>query len=564
MRLDNLGKLMAGVFACLMLHHPNLSAQYPPGPPGSPALPDPLAPAGVNRLSAVASGSPVAMTAGEAADPAAKADPNAALKAVVLDVLKELEAKKKDEEEKKKKEAQAKGHEIGSNLNMNVYWDNGLFFATPDRDWRIHVGGRFQFESVWWNQNPRLTGTPPGNGGVPASGPGAGVGALDDGMFFRRVRFRTDGVGYENYEYVLEVDFEQLNFVTFDHMWFGAKDDTLGSIRIGQHKVPQGMEMMGSDYHLTFLERSSLSDAFWTLFAPGVFYANDFFNKNVTFQTMFHKIQPLNFYTGQFGSGQYAETSRLTWTPLYDKEGAEVVHVGGSYQWRQANLGRLVQPGGTGSAFGDTQNVVTFRARPELRDATGIGAVNFLGDNSSRWVSTGFLIANHVQTISPEFLAILGPFSVQAEAAFSYVNGAKTIFPGDGSTVGTAHGNPMFWGSYIEASYFLTGEHRGYDRRFGTYDRPTVGENAFVLRGEDGRFHLGTGAWQVAYRYSFLDLNNNAINGGQLLQHTIGLNWYLNDNAKLQFQYSNISRNVIAPANSGTVNGFGLLAQWYF
>src|SRR5262249_48229772 len=163
----------------------------------------------------------------------------------------------------------------------------------------------------------------------------------------------------------LEVDFEQLNLVTFDHLWFGTKDDTYGTLRIGQMKVPQGMEMIGSDYHLTFLERSVLSDAIWTLFAPGILYANDFFNKNVTFQTMFHKIQPLQFFTDQFGSGQYAETSRLTWTPWFDKEGAQVVHLGASYQWRQANLGRLIQPGGTGSTFGDTQNVVIFRARPE-------------------------------------------------------------------------------------------------------------------------------------------------------------------------------------------------------
>ena len=61
-----------------------------------------------------------------------------------------------------------------------------------------------------------------------------------------------------------------------------------------------------------------------------------------------------------------------------------------------------------------------------------------------------------------------------------------------------------------------------------------------------------------------VDLNSNGINGGQLDQHSFVLNWYLNDNTKIQFQYSNIMRNVAGPAVSGTVHGFGVLGQWYF
>jgi phosphate-selective porin OprO/OprP len=484
-----------------------------------------------------------------------------AIRSVVTDLLKEREEKQRAEEEKKRKEAEAKGHEVGSDLGLRGVWDNGLVFQTANKDWRVHIGGRLQFYPVFWAQPQSLRGGAPGSGGVPGAGVGEGVGLLDDGMFFRRVRFRADGAGYELVEFVLEVNFEQLNFITFDHMWFGFKDlPFLGTVRIGQHKVPQGMEMIGSDYHLTFLERSSLSDAIWTLFAPGVFVANNFLDDNVSFQTMFHRLQPTQFYTSDFGNGDYASTTRLTWTPVYKDEGANLVHVGGSYQWRHADLGRTIQPGGTGNAFADTQHVARFRARPELRDATGIGTT--LGGDTARFVDTGFLLASNVHTISPEFLLIAGPFSVQAEAAWSYVQDARQIYPA--AAFGTPRGTPMFWGGYIETSYFLTGEHRGYDRRFGMYDRPKVRENFFLVRGEDGRFHMGLGAWQVAYRYSYLDLNDNGINGGQLGQHTLGLNWYFNDNAKLQFQYSHIHRNVAAPSVSGTVHGFGMLAQWYF
>lgn len=458
---------------------------------------------------------------------------------------------------------EAKAYQIGSELSLGGIWNNGLVFQSPNRDWVFHFGGRLQFEPVWWRQPASLKGLPPGNGGIPASGPNGGVGPLDDGAFFRRVRLRSDGVGYELVEYVLEVDFEQLNLVTYDHMWAGFKElPLLGTVRIGQHKVPQGLEQMGSDYHLTFLERSSLFDAFWTLFAPGIFISNTYFDQNVTFQTMFHRIQPLQFYTSDFGDGDYASTSRLTWTPYYAGGGRCLLHVGGSYQWRHGDLGRSIQPGGTGNAFADTQNVARFRARPELRDATGVGTATPLGGDAGRFVDTGFLLADNVHTLSPEVLWIWGPFSVQAEGAWAFVDNTASVYPA--AALGTPRGTPMFWGGYVQASYFLTGEHRGYDRRFGVFDRPTVSENAFLVRGEDGHCHYGHGAWEIAYRYSYLDLNDNGVNGGQLGQHTVGLNWYFNDNFKVQFNYLNIQRNVAAPANSGTVHGIGMLAQWYF
>ena len=396
------------------------------------------------------------------------------------DYFKSREAKKKTEDDAKAKELVAKGLATGTKLPLQAYWDNRLFFETPGKEWRFAVGGRFQFEPVFWNQPQYLKGAAPGNGGLPAAKAGDGVGVLDDGMFFRRVRFRTDGVLYDKMEYMMEVNFEQLNFVTYDHLWVGLKDvPILGTVRIGQHKVPQGMEMIGNDYHLTLLERSSLADSHWTLFAPGIFIMNNYLDQHMVVQTMFHRIQPTGFFTSDFGG----------------------------------------DPG--------------------------------------RFVDTGYLLANHVNTVSPEFLWTNGPFSLQSEAAFSFVDDAKFLY---GPNVGRPGVNAMFWGTYAEASYIFTGEHRGYDKRLGTFDRVKV-KNALNW---DKCGNHGIGAWQAAYRFSYLDLDDRGINGGQLYQHTFGLNWYLNDNAKVQFQYSNINRDVNKPANSGTVHGFGLMAQLYF
>lgn len=510
--------------------------------------------------SAPTTGAPTTLAPAPAADPARDA-----MRREIRDYLEEMEHQKAIEAEQKKKEAAEKGVEVGSDLNLKAHWveGRGLTFTTPNKDWDFHFGGRLQFEPVFFSQPQSLKGSATGNGGIPGSSKNGGLGSLDDGAYFRRVRLRADGTAYETIEFVLEVDFEQLNYITYDHMWFGAKDlPFLDTVRIGQHKVPMGMENLGSDYHLTNLERSAGSDAFSTLFAPGIWWSRNFLDKNVSFQTMFHKTQQMNFYTSAFGDGDYASSTRLTWTPLYKNDGAEIVHVGMNYQWRTGNLGREIAPGGTGSTFGDSQNAMRFRARGDIRDAIGIGSGNNLGGDPARFVDTGYFLCNSVQTIMPEFLMIMGPFSIQSEAYLVWAQNARTLY--GTSPVGTNVGNATFWSAYTEFSYFLTGERRGYDRRFGMYDRPVLDSNAFMVRGDDGKLHVNWGAWQVAYRYTYMDLNSGPLAGGQMGEHTFGLNWYFNNTSKVQFQYSIIQRNVMNPAVSGTVQALGMLAQWYF
>src|SRR5262249_171283 len=121
-----------------------------------------------------------------------------------------------------------------------------------------------------------------------------------------------------------------------------------------------------------------------------------------------------------------------------------------------------------------------------------------------------------------------------------------------------------FYGVYGQIGYFLTGENRGYDKRFGKYDRVKPNENFFLVKDENGCTQHGWGAWEVAYRYSYVNLNDGAIQGGLYSEHTIGLNWEWNTNIKFQFDYINGQRTVPNPAISGNVQGFGLRAALEF
>ena len=79
------------------------------------------------------------------------------------------------------------------------------------------------------------------------------------------------------------------------------------------------------------------------------------------------------------------------------------------------------------------------------------------------------------------------------------MSGSNTIEPvprKHWSTVLVPDGNPSFWGGYIEAGYFLTGETRGYKN--GTWDRTKV-----LKPFSKG----GWGAVQLNGRVDYLDLD---------------------------------------------------------
>lgn len=114
------------------------------------------------------------------------------------------------------------------------------------------------------------------------------------------------------------------------------------------------------------------------------------------------------------------------------------------------------------------------------------------------------------------------------------------------------------------AGYFLTGENRGYDRRVGRFTGVVPNENFFAIRDDDGAFNYGLGAWELVYRYSFVDLNDKGINGGMLGEHTLGVNWHLTPTMKMQLNYLLAERNVPMPAQSGAVQGLGLRLHYDF
>lgn len=465
---------------------------------------------------------------------------------------------KRDNEQKKAEEERKKltGSVVGSDTKFNVTWDNGgMRYKTADDAFNLHIGGRLMADGVWWTESPQLrqpATQPPGSPLGLYTGVGPGIGDLQDGFFIRRARVVADGTLYKNIEFKTEFDFENYNSVSFDESFIGMKNlPFVDTVRIGQMHVPFGLEAFTSSRFLPMIERSPLFDAFYQEFAPGIFVADNYLDKHVTMQHMFHRIDNFAQFNGaSFGDGKYAYSGRVSALPVYEDEGRSLLHLGVAYQIRTGSAPLDFNGGTTAPPNSDTHSsdLIRFRARQSLRDAVGLQ-----GDNS-RVIDTGNIIADDVQSVNFELLGYLGSFWLQSEACFSHVDNA--YYPA--TAAATSRGDLNYWGAYLQVGYFLTGEQRGYDRRFGKYDRVVPKENCFLVRDENGCIQHGTGAWEVVYRYSYVDLNDDHVLGGIYGEHTVGVNWYWTSNIKIQFNYVNGQRNVPPGAASGTIQGFGL------
>jgi len=164
------------------------------------------------------------------------------------------------------------------------------------------------------------------------------------------------------------------------------------------------------------------------------------------------------------------------------------------------------------------------------------------------------LFGDDEQSANLEFVVVNGSMTLQAEYLVNGVQDARLLPNGPLGTTAVYHGG------YVQLLYFLTGEHDHYGKKVGFLERVKPNENFFLVRDQSGCRCYGKGAWQVGARYNYLDLNDEGLNGGILHNGTLGLNWFLNPNMKVQFNYMMTHRDAPLPGNigDGWVHGWGI------
>ncbi|RIK82864.1 MAG: hypothetical protein DCC67_06655 [Planctomycetota bacterium] len=148
---------------------------------------------------------------------------------------------------------------------------------------------------------------------------------------------------------------------------------------------------------------------------------------------------------------------------------------------------------------------------------------------------------DNYQIIGGELAAGVGAWLFQSELIYGYLSrdGASQLALPAG---------------YAQLAYVLTGERRPYNSQAAAFGRVTP-----AAPFGKGRW----GAWEVAGRYSFIDLNDDEVTGGRLQDLTLGLNWYLNRFARWEFNY--IHAVLDRPAGNETeADVFGARVQFDF
>lgn len=341
---------------------------------------------------------------------------------------------------------------------------------------------------------------------------------LNNGTDFRRARLGVDGKFAKYFDYNVLLDFGgsgtdgtgvlQEIFIQYNYAPF--------RVRVGAWAPNMGLEDAGSTSGSLFPERPSASEASRTLAGA---------ERRIALQGQI--VQERWLLTGAVTGGRTADgqtfdeqlgyVARFAAVPL---KGADwLVHVG-------VNASKVVTPAQTTALTGAYP--INIQDRPELRV------------DGQQLVSTGAIDAKNARHYGVELAAQKQGLTVMSE----YFDMAV-----DRRIAQAGVSNPRFNGWYVEGGWVLTGEARRYNPATFAFDAPSI---AHPFDPKTGKW----GAWELAARYSVLDLNHHEdatlaadrVRGGEQTIWTLGVNWFPNSVAKFSLDYLNVDIDRKDPA----------------
>jgi phosphate-selective porin OprO and OprP len=385
--------------------------------------------------------------------------------------------------------------------DLKVKWKGAPELSSGDGKFKFKVRGRINVDYNGIDQDQAITGDPD-------------VSAVE----LRRARLGVEGVMFYDWKYKLEVDFAG-DEVTLKDAYFeytGLPVD----VRAGHFKAYNSLEEMTSANYITFMERASFVEAFRLDYLTGLGVFRD--EKHWTAAAGVFSTTPASEQTTFLDDGT-TFAARVTVAPI--NRDRHVLHLGASVRGRDA---------GGNPRDGTADPLFRYRARgADLHLADRFVSTPQIGEADTLWGLEGAVV--------------VGSFSVQGE----YVQNRVEVATGLGGA------DPTYDGWYADASWFLTGESRPYDK--GVFGRVQVKNPVYGGSG-------GWGAWQIAGRYDVIDLSDQSVlipgctACGEQATWLFGVNWYLNDYTRLTL---NVNQSEIkGGVNDGAeITGVGMRAQ---
>ena len=277
-----------------------------------------------------------------------------------------------------------------------------------------------------------------------------------------------------------EVD-RQDDFTWFDYRLDIPFTDSM-ALSVGKQKEPISMERIMSMVQLPMQERTSVSDAFLPSRNFGAVLSGTALNQRMSWAGGLFN----NFIDSDHSLGGTATTAigRVTWVPVVSEDESSLVHVG------------------VGARLSNGKQGAWFLTEPEF-------------NKSPIFVDTGSLDSDANRQFNLEASWRRGPYWLHAE----YV-GTEVDSP--------TNGELNFSGYHVTGSWILSGEMRSYNHKSGIFGPVPVARS--VYQG-------GWGAWELAARFSSIDLSDRLVDGGEMDILSLGVSWWLSPIFNVNFNY---------------------------
>ena len=321
---------------------------------------------------------------------------------------------------------------------------------------------------------------------------------IGNGVSIRRARFAVKGQVDENWYGEFDMDLAnglvELKDAIVRYTGFPNLD-----LQIGNFKENFSIQRNTTSRYLQFMERPMVCSALAPSrhFGLNAKYAKDWlwvssgiFGPELAGEEEWTNIADNNKDFGRNAGLSF--TTKVVFRPLFKLDNASL-HIGGAYSYRTTKVSMA------------TGEYGTFRA--SARNSTSINRKKYLDTNNLK----GF---DHENLWTVE---LAGHWDgLRYEAAYI---GDNVNFKPDAE-------DPIaknFGGWYVQAGYLLFGGHQRYDANGGKYTKVKPGQK--------------WGDVELCARYEYCDLNDGAVYGGSAEAYTIGLNWWVNNNVKMQLNY---------------------------
>ena len=353
---------------------------------------------------------------------------------------------------------------------------------------------------------------------------------FSDGFYFRRARFGIEGTMARdfNYRLLLELGGSGTEGPTrINDAWIAYTGFAPFTFQLGAFSPAANMDDGTSPEDLAFLERASASELSRSLGGA---------DGRIGFA--------IKANGPRWMSSLALTTRTVNDAEVFDVQAAAVARAGflvatssdynlhlgasGTYVFSPADQGQGTSP----------RHPLRFRERPEIRV------------DSVRLIDTGSIDADNASVYGLEFGGNWKSLYLQGEHFwYDVARRGSASLP-----------DPDFTGYYLQGSWVLTGESRRYNAATGSFQNP----RPLVPFSGNG----GWGAWELAMRYSRMNLNFNeglegaaatpdSVRGGDQQVWTFGVNWFPNPNMKVMLNYLLIDVDRLNPAGPGNTQPFG-------